>query len=245
MGLADCTHVFVCNDTVHKPLQPLYDGHFQVLQRHAHAFDIERKVKRDSVTIDRLKAAFLDSDVTRRACNAEAPKQQIPSNSSERQAKSSRGHIPTPAHPPNVDTPALRTPAGSSNASGSASTRRPIPADAHRSAKVVHLQIDDPDGDVQMNPRSESNAGAVPHPTAQFRPIPAFFEALTTELCGEDILCRRITVPVSNLADSIFYSLGLPGWPKLRGDLSRSKLIRSLFIDDDYELKPIQSQSAN
>ncbi len=37
-SLADSTHVFVRNDTVHKPLQPPYDGSFPVLQRNAHAF---------------------------------------------------------------------------------------------------------------------------------------------------------------------------------------------------------------
>ncbi len=50
-GLANCTHVFARNDTVLKQLQPPYDDPFPVLQRHAHAFEIKRKDKRDPATI--------------------------------------------------------------------------------------------------------------------------------------------------------------------------------------------------
>ncbi len=58
-SLADRTHVFVCHDTAHNPLpQTHYDGPVPLLQRHVHAFEIEQEGKRDSVTIDPLKAAF-------------------------------------------------------------------------------------------------------------------------------------------------------------------------------------------
>ncbi len=157
-SLADCTHVFVRNNTVRKPLQPPYDGPFLVLQRRAHAFEIERKGERDSVIIDRLKAAFLDSEVSRRPCDAEAPNQQNSNASS---------HISRSTH--QLSKP--ESTAGRSSASSSASTRRPISVDGHRSAKVVRFQIDDPCGSSDESSISNPTplAGAVPRPNAQFR----------------------------------------------------------------------------
>ncbi len=125
-------------DTVHKALQALYDGHFPVLQRHANAFNIERKGKRDSVTIDRLKAAFLDSDVSRRPCDVAAPNQQT-SNASSHHQRSAR----------KLSEP--ESTAGRSSRSSSASTRPPISVDGHRSAKIVFRSTTR--ADLQMNAR--------------------------------------------------------------------------------------------
>ncbi len=94
---------------------------------------IERKRKRDSVTIDRFKAAFLDSEVSRQPCDAEAPNQHT-SNASSRPPRLTHQN----SEPEST--------AGRSSANNSASTLRPISVDEHRSAKVVRFQIDDPCG---------------------------------------------------------------------------------------------------
>jgi len=51
-ALSNCTHVFIRHNVVKKPLQPPYDGLFQV---------ISRTDKKEVVSIDHLKPAFLDS----------------------------------------------------------------------------------------------------------------------------------------------------------------------------------------
>nr|CUU99444.1 hypothetical transcript [Hymenolepis microstoma] len=53
--------VFVRVDTVKKPLQPPYDGPYKVLQRKPKYFILDRNGTKDSVNIDRLKPAYLES----------------------------------------------------------------------------------------------------------------------------------------------------------------------------------------
>nr|CDS28529.2 gag pol polyprotein [Hymenolepis microstoma] len=53
--------VFVRVDTVKKPLQPPYDGPYKVLQRKSKYFILDRNGTKDSVSIDRLKPAYLES----------------------------------------------------------------------------------------------------------------------------------------------------------------------------------------
>ena len=62
--LTKCTHVYVRHDAVRAPLQPPYDGPFRVLKRMDKFFVLERKGKRDTVSIDRLKTAYLEDDIT-------------------------------------------------------------------------------------------------------------------------------------------------------------------------------------
>ena len=59
-ALSTCTHVFVRVDAVKKPLQPPYNGPYRVIKRTANFFFLEINGKQDSVSIDRLKAAFLE-----------------------------------------------------------------------------------------------------------------------------------------------------------------------------------------
>ena len=59
-ALSTCTHVFVRVDAVKKPLQPPYNGPYRVIKRTAKFFFLEINGKQDSVSIDRLKAAFLE-----------------------------------------------------------------------------------------------------------------------------------------------------------------------------------------
>ena len=57
--LGKCTHVFVRNDTVRKPLQPPYDGPYEVLERNEKYFKIKINNRTTKISIDRLKAAFI------------------------------------------------------------------------------------------------------------------------------------------------------------------------------------------
>jgi cleavage and polyadenylation specificity factor subunit 1 len=54
------SHVYVRHDGVRKPLQRPYDGPFQVVQRHSKHFVIDRGGKLDTVSLDRLKPAYLE-----------------------------------------------------------------------------------------------------------------------------------------------------------------------------------------
>ena len=53
--------VFVRVDGVRKPLQPPYEGPYKVLERRDKFFVLDRNGRRDSVSIDRLKVAFVDT----------------------------------------------------------------------------------------------------------------------------------------------------------------------------------------
>lgn len=57
-ALHTCTHAFVRNDAVSPPLQPPYDGPFEVLARTDKVFKLLVKGKEKHISIDRLKPAF-------------------------------------------------------------------------------------------------------------------------------------------------------------------------------------------
>lgn len=57
--LSSCTHVFVRHDAHRPPLQPVYDGPYVVLERTPKVFTIATPRGTQTVTIDRLKPAFL------------------------------------------------------------------------------------------------------------------------------------------------------------------------------------------
>ena len=59
--LSHCTHAFVRHDGVRKPLQAVYDGPFKVLQRNDKHFKLQYPNRTDIVSIDRLKAAHIDT----------------------------------------------------------------------------------------------------------------------------------------------------------------------------------------
>lgn len=60
--LATCTHVYVRNDTVRKPLVPPYDGPYQVLERHEKYYKIQLPLRTAVITIERLKPAYTYND---------------------------------------------------------------------------------------------------------------------------------------------------------------------------------------
>lgn len=61
--LSDCTHVFVRRDTLTKCLQKPYDGPYKVLKRNNKTFVVDIGGKPHTISIDRLKPAFV-ADIT-------------------------------------------------------------------------------------------------------------------------------------------------------------------------------------
>ncbi|KAJ8722681.1 hypothetical protein PYW07_003861 [Mythimna separata] len=57
--LRTCSHVFVRNDAVRRPLTPTYNGPHRVLQRNDKTYTIQADGKTKTISIDRLKPAFL------------------------------------------------------------------------------------------------------------------------------------------------------------------------------------------
>ena len=58
--LHSSSQVFVRNDAVRKPLQPPYRGPFAVIRRNDKFFTIDINGKRENVSVDRIKPAFLE-----------------------------------------------------------------------------------------------------------------------------------------------------------------------------------------
>ena len=60
--LKDCQYVYVRIDMVKKPLQRPYEGPYKVLDRSEKFFDLLIKGKKQRVTIDRIKPAFVTQE---------------------------------------------------------------------------------------------------------------------------------------------------------------------------------------
>ena len=69
--LSTCTHVFIRRDAVRRALQPPYDGPFEVLQRADKFFVVLVKGQRQTISLDRLKPAHLEPQLT-------SPTSQLP-----------------------------------------------------------------------------------------------------------------------------------------------------------------------
>ncbi|VDP50391.1 unnamed protein product [Schistosoma mattheei] len=54
------THVFVRRDSDRRPFESAYEGPFKVLQRESKYYIVDKNGKNDSISIDRLKAAYLE-----------------------------------------------------------------------------------------------------------------------------------------------------------------------------------------
>ena len=59
-NLSNCSHAFVCRDSVRKPLQQPYDGPYQILNRADKHFTLDVNGKKAVISLDRLKPAYLD-----------------------------------------------------------------------------------------------------------------------------------------------------------------------------------------
>lgn len=59
--LSSCGHVFLRNDAVSPPLTPPYDGPYKILRRKESTMIIDIRGKAQEVSLNRIKAAFLDN----------------------------------------------------------------------------------------------------------------------------------------------------------------------------------------
>uniref|UniRef100_A0A5S6Q504 Integrase catalytic domain-containing protein n=1 Tax=Trichuris muris TaxID=70415 RepID=A0A5S6Q504_TRIMR len=59
--LPTCTHVFLRHDAARPPLTPAYDGPYKVIDRNSKVFTIVCNGKLKTVSIDRVKPAFIDA----------------------------------------------------------------------------------------------------------------------------------------------------------------------------------------
>ena len=60
--LETCKFVFVRVDAIRKGLQPPYEGPFQVIKRSDKHFTVNKNGKRETISIDRIKPAYTDSN---------------------------------------------------------------------------------------------------------------------------------------------------------------------------------------
>ena len=61
-NLENCTHVFVRNDAVKKPLQQPYDGPYRVIKKTNKVFTVDINGCTKVISIDRIKPAFMFND---------------------------------------------------------------------------------------------------------------------------------------------------------------------------------------
>ncbi|GFW14502.1 pol polyprotein [Trichonephila clavipes] len=90
-ALKDCSHVFIRNDTVKKPLHALYNGPFKILHRTDKTFKVEINGRKSTISIDRVKPAFLESDPVQPPVVTETVRSNKPCISVTREAKTRYG----------------------------------------------------------------------------------------------------------------------------------------------------------
>ena len=62
--LLKASHVFIRHDAVRKPLQPPYDGPYPVIKRTDKYFVIQLNNRKDTISVHRLKPAYIESNET-------------------------------------------------------------------------------------------------------------------------------------------------------------------------------------
>ena len=91
--LLTSSHVFIRQDAVRKPLDPPYRGPFPVLRRTDKFFSIDVDGKHENVSIDRLKPAYLESELSDRTFFPAVPDPTPPVNPS---SSLPTDHTPSP-----------------------------------------------------------------------------------------------------------------------------------------------------
>ena len=69
-AIKSCEYVFIRDDSYRPPLMPPYKGPFKVIQRSYKAYKIQMSGRSDWVSIDRLKPAYLDPDISSSPCSS-------------------------------------------------------------------------------------------------------------------------------------------------------------------------------
>ena len=96
-ALQDATHVFVRHNAVCKPLQPPYDGPYKVLDRSANYFTLDINGRTDTITLGRLKPAYLEGNPVSTDSSLPPVSTPIPSQTQPpTETTSSREDVPTP-----------------------------------------------------------------------------------------------------------------------------------------------------
>ena len=108
--LSSASHVFIRHDAVRKPLQPPYDSPYKVISRENKSFTLDLHGRCDTVSIDRLKPAFLDTS-------------------------SPHSHFLTPTQPPSDSSPVVPSQPPSLQPDR---TETPTPVPTTRSGRRVH-----------------------------------------------------------------------------------------------------------
>ena len=96
------THVFVRHDAVKPPLAPPYDGPFRVIARGAKTVTIDRGQRRDVISLDRVKPAYLDAASQTAAPPAPLLGRRSPGYRSQHTAPELLLHRPEQDDPPMV-----------------------------------------------------------------------------------------------------------------------------------------------
>ena len=101
-----CTHVFVRHDAVKKPLQVPYDGLFRVLERTDKLFALDINGRRENVSIDRLKVAYMEVDLERPTGGTPLLAKQFPETLPvlQKDTRFSTPKVDSPLHPPQRST---------------------------------------------------------------------------------------------------------------------------------------------
>ena len=94
------THVFIRDDTVRKPLQHPYRGPFPVIRRADKFFVIDYHGKHDTVSIDRLKPAFIETDIIPEPLPRRTTRPPVTTNTQ----RTTQPATP-PSNPPRTPTP--------------------------------------------------------------------------------------------------------------------------------------------
>ena len=76
--LENCSHVWVRTDSIRKPLQAPYTGPYKVLNRNDKVFKLDYHGKTKTVSIDRLKVAYLDDDIVTNSDDAYKVTKSLP-----------------------------------------------------------------------------------------------------------------------------------------------------------------------